>query len=301
MARAVLGPGPRIAMASFTGTGTGTDVGLRDGAAVWRSGGATGPCWLDIDFVPDAAGQAVQITLLSGDVQVIAAAVERGLIGLWVNGRELATDAPPATDPAPPPLRQTAPAAAPGNGNGNGNGNCGSSTQTTGGNPNGQGAVGVPDTCQMAPYSSITVDLRANDDTASLSSLNVFAINGVSITAGPTLTLITGQAITLNADKTVTIATNGNTGTFVFSYTTATGQGNGTWSTSTVTLNVIPCFVVVSPPAPGARSPMSTCCSTVIRSCCPKVSQPKVFCPVRRLRPCSPPTRSVTSRPCSRR
>lgn len=323
---AILGAGARIVMASFSGPG----AGLHDGTAIWRAGQTAGPSWLDIDFVPQGPGQAVSITLLSEDVQVITAAVERGLIGIWVNGRELPTDAPPAQDQSPAPLTQTSPAAAPievtlrlwlslvpgelaslriglddlggigpvtmlaqsggpgipvataapakgtppmarnavagiaagagiaigagaaeaapgngNNGNGNGNGNnSGAGTAGTGtNNPNGQGAVARPDAYQMTPNSSITVDLRTNDNTANLSSLSIVGINGVAVSAGQTVTLLSGQTVTLNADKTVTIATNGNTGTFVFTYTVATGQGNGTWSTSTVTLNVIPCFV----------------------------------------------------------
>lgn len=316
VARAVLGPGVRIIGASFSGPG----AGLSGDAAVWRTDAGTGPCWLDVDFVPSQSGQSVGVTLFSDDVQALSAAVERGLIGIWVNGRELPTEPPPASDPtiaatqpqvrgaatvevtlrlrlglapgelaslriglddlggvgavtmtaragqpalpvaaepqtAAKPMRRAIVAGAAGIGlgaalspglasaapkggkgnNGNGNGNQGNGGQ--------QGAVANPDAYATTRGGTITVDLRANDSAASMSSLQIIGINGVAITAGQTVTLSTGQTIRLNADRTVTITAGGDPGTFVFSYTVAAGQGNGVSSSAQVTLTVIPCFV----------------------------------------------------------
>lgn len=325
VARAVLGPGAHIVMASFSGL----RPGMNGGAAVWQSGRGTGPAWLDIDFVPEGPVLSVALVLLSADVRVVAAALERGLIGLWVNGREFGAEALPCTAANPPPARQEVAVAAPvevtlqlrlalvpgelaslriglddlggvgtvimvaragaaalpvaegaggavrsadravatagaglgaallpgaaeantgkgkgkGNNNGNGNGNDSTSTSTTASNNGQQGAIANPDSYTMARGGSITVDLRANDTAASMSSLHVIGINGVAISVGQTLTLLSGQTIRLNADKTVTITAGSATGTFVFDYTVAAGQGNGASSSAQVTLTVVPCFV----------------------------------------------------------
>lgn len=99
------------------------------------------------------------------------------------------------------------------------------------------------DAFNVAPGGSRIVDLLDNDQGPGGSVLMITHINGKEVTAGSTVTLSTGQQITLNADGTVTLVADADTETVNFSYTVAAGGGNGASDTAFVTLNSVPCFV----------------------------------------------------------
>ena len=103
--------------------------------------------------------------------------------------------------------------------------------------------VAVADSVNLNPYGSKTVDVLANDVSPGGSSLVITHINGQPVLAGQTITLPSGQLVTLNMDGTFTIVGDGDTETVNFTYTAAIGGGAGLNSVGIVTINSIPCFV----------------------------------------------------------
>lgn len=88
-----------------------------------------------------------------------------------------------------------------------------------------------------------TVDVLANDEGPGTSELVITHINGQEVVAGDSITLATGQQVTLNANGTLTITSDADTEDVNFSYTVAAGGGNGISDTAFVTINSVPCFV----------------------------------------------------------
>lgn len=85
------------------------------------------------------------------------------------------------------------------------------------------------------------IDVLENDTTTS-GTLTITHINDQAVTAGDTVTLATGQQITLNADGTLTVVTDGDLETVYFNYTADNGQGNS--DTGLVEINqTVPCFL----------------------------------------------------------
>jgi len=89
--------------------------------------------------------------------------------------------------------------------------------------------------------SSQTVDVLANDVGPVGSTLVITHVNGQEVVAGDTITLATGQQVTLNAGGTFTLTSDGDTEEVNFSYTVE-GSG-GVTDTAFVTINSVPCFV----------------------------------------------------------
>ncbi|MEY8837513.1 Hint domain-containing protein, partial [Cribrihabitans sp. XS_ASV171] len=85
------------------------------------------------------------------------------------------------------------------------------------------------------------VDVLANDSSTAPGSLTITHINGQAVSAGDTVTLTTGEEITLNGDGTFTIDSDGAEGTNSFSYQVADAAGNT--DTGFVTVDTTPCFV----------------------------------------------------------
>lgn len=109
------------------------------------------------------------------------------------------------------------------------------------------GLIANDDTVDIGVGGSKTVDLLANDSGPGNSSLVITHINGQEVVAGDTITLSSGQDLTLNADGTVTIDNDLDEEAVNFSYTVGTGGGNSNISDSAfVTINSIPCFVAGS-------------------------------------------------------
>lgn len=103
--------------------------------------------------------------------------------------------------------------------------------------------VAVADSVTVAPGGTKTLNVLANDVSPGNSALVITHINGIPIVAGQTVNLPSGHQVTLNADGTISLTGNGETGTTNFTYTAAIGTGNGLSSVGIVTINSIPCFV----------------------------------------------------------
>lgn len=84
------------------------------------------------------------------------------------------------------------------------------------------------------------IDVLANDETPSGSTITITHINGIGVGVGDAVELTSGQIVTLNADGTLTVEADSDTELVNLSYTIS----NGTLTdTGFVTLNSIPCFV----------------------------------------------------------
>lgn len=102
------------------------------------------------------------------------------------------------------------------------------------------------DTVTLAPGATTTIDVLGNDTGPGGSTLAITHINGQAVSVGSTITLATGQVITLNADGTLTIVGDADTEAVNFTYTVGTGGGNGLSDTGYITINQVPCFVAGS-------------------------------------------------------
>lgn len=97
------------------------------------------------------------------------------------------------------------------------------------------------DALNLNPNGVKTLDVLANDEGGVGSTLTITRINGINVVAGQTITLPTGQQITLNANGTFTIVGDGNVETASFTYTAIDGLGHT--DIGIVTINSVPCFV----------------------------------------------------------
>ncbi len=89
-----------------------------------------------------------------------------------------------------------------------------------------------------------TLDVLGNDSSAVGGTLTITHINGQPVGAGDSVTLATGEIITLNADGTFTVQSDGDEGENVFTYTVEDEDGN--IDTAFVTVETVPCFVAGS-------------------------------------------------------
>lgn len=81
-----------------------------------------------------------------------------------------------------------------------------------------------------------------DNDASSGGTLTITAINGTTVVAGDTVTLGTGQDVTLNADGTFTIAGDGDAETVYFNYAIEDTSGNV--DTALVEITQTPCFAM---------------------------------------------------------
>lgn len=86
-----------------------------------------------------------------------------------------------------------------------------------------------------------TLDVLANDEETNGGTLTITHINGQAVNAGDTITLTTGQQITLNADGTFSVVNDNDLEEVSFTY--AVENAAGVTDTAFVTINTIPCFV----------------------------------------------------------
>ena len=96
-------------------------------------------------------------------------------------------------------------------------------------------ALAFDDEVVIEPNTSKIVDILANDFDASNGGLTITEINGTPIVVGQTVTLPTGEQITLNADYTLTIVTDSDLGSQSFTYTIADNAGNTDTGFATIT------------------------------------------------------------------
>ncbi|MFY0621686.1 MAG: Hint domain-containing protein [Pelagimonas sp.] len=101
--------------------------------------------------------------------------------------------------------------------------------------------VALQDVVDLYSTGSKTVDVLANDENSTGGTLTVTHINGISVSAGDTVTLKTGQQITLNADGTMTVVGDGDEESINYTYSVASSTGQT--DTGFVTVNSVPCFV----------------------------------------------------------
>jgi hypothetical protein len=100
------------------------------------------------------------------------------------------------------------------------------------------------DTVTIYPNGNVDIDVTANDIGPGNSAIVVTHINGIAVQPGDSVTLTTGQVITLNLDGTLNVAGDGDVEDVNFTYTVSTGGGNSQITdTGYVTINSIPCFV----------------------------------------------------------
>lgn len=98
------------------------------------------------------------------------------------------------------------------------------------------------DTIDVNSGNSEVLDVLANDSSTAGGELTITMINGQNVVAGDTVTLATGEEITLNADGTFTVDSDGDEDSSnVFSYQVMDEDGNT--DTAFVTINTTPCFV----------------------------------------------------------
>ncbi len=85
-----------------------------------------------------------------------------------------------------------------------------------------------------------TINVLGNDYSASGGTLTVTHINNQAVVAGDTVTLPNGQTVTLNADGTFTVVTDGEQEIAPFTYGITDGVNT---DVGYVTINSVPCFV----------------------------------------------------------
>lgn len=85
------------------------------------------------------------------------------------------------------------------------------------------------------------LDVLGNDDNTAGGVITITHINGVAVVAGDSVTLSTGQTVTLLADGTFDVTSDADLETINFTY--GIENTNGETDTGYVTVNTIPCFV----------------------------------------------------------
>ncbi|GAA6163227.1 hypothetical protein NBRC116590_09310 [Pelagimonas sp. KU-00592-HH] len=85
--------------------------------------------------------------------------------------------------------------------------------------------IAEDDTINVTAKGETLVDLLANDDMPSGSTVTISKINGQAVSAGQSITLDTGQQLTLTADGKVHVQATADLGSVVFTYTISNGLG----------------------------------------------------------------------------
>lgn len=104
--------------------------------------------------------------------------------------------------------------------------------------------VAGDDAVTVAEGSTTTVDVLANDSQSNGASLTITHINNQPVVAGSSVTLSSGEVVTLNEDGTFDISGQedvDNDETTVFTYTVSDSEGNS--DVGYVNLTTTPCFV----------------------------------------------------------
>ncbi|WP_233192761.1 Hint domain-containing protein [Acidimangrovimonas sediminis] len=97
------------------------------------------------------------------------------------------------------------------------------------------------DELTIAPDHDKTIDVLANDHGPGGSTLTITHINGHAVSAGDSVTLPSGQTVTLHPDGTFGVESGSDVGHSKFTYTVSDGQGHT--DTGFVTVDTVPCFV----------------------------------------------------------
>ncbi|WP_425038973.1 Hint domain-containing protein [Primorskyibacter sp. S187A] len=86
-------------------------------------------------------------------------------------------------------------------------------------------ALAIEDTFSVPQNSTAIIEPLANDTDLAGTGLTITQINGNDVVAGDTITLPTGEQVTLNADNTFSILTDGDIGSNAFTYSIVDGNG----------------------------------------------------------------------------
>ncbi len=87
-------------------------------------------------------------------------------------------------------------------------------------------ALAFDDRVQLTPNGSRIVDVLANDRDLYDTGLSITHVMGQPISVGQTITVSTGEQVTLNPDGTLTVTADGDVGSNVITYTIVDGNGN---------------------------------------------------------------------------
>jgi Ca2+-binding RTX toxin-like protein len=99
--------------------------------------------------------------------------------------------------------------------------------------------LAVDDSVQLVANATRTVDVLANDHDLTDTGLTITQIMGQDVAPGDTITLASGEQVTLNPDGTLTVISDGDIGANVLTYAVTDGAGNtdiGYLTISTVTV-----------------------------------------------------------------
>lgn len=102
--------------------------------------------------------------------------------------------------------------------------------------------VAQDDELEAATGKSRILDVLANDQDATGGVLSITHINGQEVEVNDTVTLATGQKITLNEDGTFTVVTDDDLETVYFNYTAANEDGKSDTGLVEIT-QTVPCFL----------------------------------------------------------
>jgi len=101
--------------------------------------------------------------------------------------------------------------------------------------------VAMDDATTMTVNGAQTIDVLGNDINTTGGTLVITHLNGVPATVGSPVTLPSGDIVTLNANGTVTIVSDADTGEINFTY--GIESSTGATDIGFVTVDTIPCFV----------------------------------------------------------
>ena len=101
--------------------------------------------------------------------------------------------------------------------------------------------IAVDDNVRVDPGDTRTFDVLANDINNTAGVASVTQINGVDVAPGESVTLVTGQTVTLNSDGTLTIAANPEESENV-AFTYGITSTSGEFDVGFITIDTVPCF-----------------------------------------------------------
>lgn len=102
--------------------------------------------------------------------------------------------------------------------------------------------VAQSDAISMYTNKTKTLDVLSNDANYTGGVLTVTHINGIAVIAGDSVTLTSGQVVTLNADGTLSVTSDNDFETVNFTYEVESTNGEN--DIGFVTIATVPCFVV---------------------------------------------------------
>jgi hypothetical protein len=100
--------------------------------------------------------------------------------------------------------------------------------------------VAISDDVNVYPDGTTTLNVLGNDVNNGGGTLTITHINGQPVSVGTTITLPSGQLVTLNADGTFNVVGDGDTEDFNFTYTISNGTDS---DVGFVNATSVPCFV----------------------------------------------------------